>query len=820
MIDWLPRPLLDPDCTPQWNSVALFFNLTAAPADLPREYATTAPQDAKEWLDEGTSPMSPGLGEFLCRYWSTLSLGNLAFGMDTPRRSGDPIVMELPEPPGGPDDWGALIRACLDAEAESIWRASGGLVRDGMRWIPSLVLVQNYRAFASAGFGGFDRTVGGTGYRIGDVTHIRFNLDTWSPPDRPTLIGRRWWGTLCHEYAHNFLEFGDLYGPQGCTGYWDLLGDNSPPGRMSEVSSLFKERIGWLSFTQIIQGPSTPPRDLALRPYTTTGDAIKFVPDPEHTPWEFFLLEYRTSTGPEVWRPDGALPSGGLFITHVNQRFGGVAGTWLLREAPYWDPEFADFSHSGATDWTGHDNLENKTYPEGSNDSFTAASTPNSNLYGNRDSGLSITNIRSDGNRVRFRLAIDASHRVGWTVGADDRGLAGNFTDESSSGGEEVFIRNGNAAAVLVHRQAQWLVARRQDDWIDGWNLGTDNYEAVGDFDGDGRHEIYIRSPNWAGILKYRGGRMRAIVVQHDWIDGWNLGSDNYELVGDFDGDGRDEIYVRSPDWAGVIELSGRRLRLSSIQHDWIDGWNLGADNTEFVGRFSRTDRDEVAIRSPEWIGLFRWDATRPGMRLASIQHDWVDGWNLGPNDRHVIGDFDGDGRDEIYIRSDNWAGVLKWSFGRFRVIWMTRDGIDHINADPSDSQPLEADDVSYAGRFRFDRDGVLHRNGGGLAVLAWTGTKMRVHKRLGSPFNPGHWNLGRSDNFVLGDFHRSGPDVVDAPNDLVIDGLTDVFIHNAWGTGMVGVNHGPVVPGGPAADYLDQMGLTWIQQRYLMEDR
>lgn len=40
-----------------------------------------------------------------------------------------------------------------------------------------------------------------------------------------------------------------------------------------------------------------------------------------------------------------------------------LASTWLLREAPYFDPEFADFSDNGATLWTGHDRLDGILYP-------------------------------------------------------------------------------------------------------------------------------------------------------------------------------------------------------------------------------------------------------------------------------------------------------------------------------------------------------------------------------------------------------------------------------------------------------------------------
>jgi M6 family metalloprotease-like protein len=793
---------------PDWNSVALFFNLPAARR--PGDYVATTSADARNWLDEGANPASPTISHFVQDYWRTVTRGHLNFGVDTPRdASGAPLV---PEVDVDPQDWVELAKQCINANAEAVWRAAGSLEREGRRLIPSVVVVQHYWTHASAWFGGWVQTVGGVDYEIGDVTHITYSLD-FLQLNGTTTTARGFWGTLTHEFSHNFTEFWDLYGPQGCTGYWDLLGDNTPPFVMSEICSAIKHRVGWLDFKQVIEGPSFPATDLALRPYTTTGEAFKVVPDPVHTPHEYFLLEYRKSTGTEAWRPDGGLHQEGLLILHINDRI-GVPGTWLSREAPWFDPEFADFSDNGAALWTGWDRLDGVLFPQGARNAFTPTTSPNSGLYGGRRSGLSITDIRVEGGEVRFRLAIDGSPTVGWTVSDRDRALAGKFSRESVEGGDELFLRNDDAVALVAEREAQFIVRSRQDDWIGGWNLGTDNYEVVGDLDGDGFDEIYIRSPDWAGVLKWNGGAFDAVTVQEGWIGEWNLGGDNRELAADLDGDGADEIYVRSPEWAGVLELTGGQLTMKSIQHDWIDGWNLGADNQEWVGRFTRPDRDEILVRSPDWIGVFQWNDAAGNLRLASIQHDWVDGWNLGTDNWHTVADLDGDGLDEVYIRSPRWAGVLKWRDGGFRVIWMTEDHVDFLDASVAENRVTLLDgDQSYGGRFMHDRDGILHRGAGGrLAVLTWEGNDgLRVRHFLDSWLN-GRWNMGAADRFVVGSYHRLGPDIGLPTHDFVSDGTSAVFIHNGWGTCAVGVNHLVF-----ANDVVSQMGLTWIQAGELL---
>ncbi len=793
---------------PDWYSVALFFNLRASAR--PADYTATSPDDASAWLDEGPEPATPPVSHFVQDYWRAVSYGHLNLGVAVARDAmGQPLVPELPTT--DPQDFVRLAMDALAANPEAVWRAAGSLVRDGKRWVPSLIVVQNYDTGASAYFSGWEQTIGGTTYLVGDVTHLRYGLELATVAGTPTTC-RDFWSTLTHEFGHNFLEFGDLYGPEGCTGYWDLLGDHLAPTRMSEVCSLFKHRVGWLDWKGELNGPTLPARELDLRPFTTSSEAYKVTPDPVHTPHEYFLLEYRTSTGHEPWRPDGGLAHGGLLITHINERL-GVAGTWMLREAPYFDPEFADFSDHGAALWTGLDRLEGVLYPQPHNDRFTPSSHPNSNLYGERASGLSITDIRVAGGRCHFTLGIAGDPQVGWHVGDRDRAVAGAFSRESGVGGDELFLRNDGQAALVTERQAQYVVVHRHDGQVGDWLLNAGDREVVGDLDGDGHDEIYLRSDSAAGVLKMSQGEFHSLVVQHGRIGDWALGPDNRELTGDLDGDGRDEIYVRSPDWAGVIGFREGRLQLLSIQHDWIDGWNLGTDNTELVGRFTRADRDEVLIRSPEWIGVLTWRDRRRRLGVASIQHDWVDGWNLSAVDTMIVADLDGDGLDEVYIRSPHWAGVLKWRDGGFHVLWMAQDRIAHLSSTAPELQvELAPDDLGYPGRFMPDRDGILHRAAHRLAVLTYDGGQMRVRHLMDSPLE-GRWNQDPDDRYVVGRFQRAGMDIGDPTQDYVSDVTAGAFIHNAWGTGAIGVNYIEFSP----TNVLSQFGLTWIAQGELM---
>jgi hypothetical protein len=806
-----------------WNSILLFFNINFnSPTNRFTDYNDTHPDDVLAILDEIDPRGDPSVSEFMTNYWARLSYGQFGFGINTPRDSSNNPIIPTISQPSSSNDWYQPINACIDANAEAIWRAAGSLMKGSRRWIPSIVLVQNYRVGASAVFRGSIRQVAGQEYEIGDNCHIQYNTQFSTSSDVPAIpAGQRvrgFLGLLCHELAHNFFEFPDLYGPAGCTGYWDLLGDNSPPGNMSEVSSVHKELIGWLDDghrLQIISGPVFSSSRLSLRPYTQWGDAIKVIPDPQYNPYEYFILEYRKSTSNSLWIPDRALSQdGGLLITHINERLRGIPDTWIMRDAPYFDPEFADYLDYGGSMWTGFLRLPGVLFPYTGNSSFTETTHPSSNFYGFRPSGMRVTDISLSDGQVHFQLSINCDTRVGWTATDRDRCISGRFTPESRNNVQEIFIRNDTSVALLQCKQTQWFVCNRQDSNVDGWTLGPDDYQIAADLDGDGLDEIYIRSAHRAGILKWQDTGFRVVTASYDEIEGWLLGSDNRELAANLDGDDRAEIYIRSPEYAGVIKLLDGRLQLQFIQNGHIDDWNLAADDREWIGHFAQSRPDEILIRSPEQLGVLYWDSTQRRLRLRQIQNDWIDGWNLSSIDQLSIGDFDGDSLNEIYIRSTDNAGILKWNGDRFVCLWIRQSNIQY--ARDNQTIPLTQQDISYSGRFLPTRDGILHRAGeNGVAILTLEGNEMKVrsYNRL---IDRGIWTLNEADKFVLGNFNRVMRVFPRSEDSNVQDQLTNVFMHDDQHTGMFGFDR-PSSDAALPAEGEDYIGFMWVSGREIL---
>ena len=297
-------------------------------------------------------------------------------------------------------------------------------------------------------------------------------------------------------------------------------------------------------------------------------------------------------------------------------------------------------------------------------------------------------------------------------------------------------------------------------------------------------------------------------------IGAWSLGPNDRELAGDLDADGKHEVYVRSPDKAGLLKLVDDCFCLQALYEDQIDGWTLDASDTELIGRFTQKSRDEVLIRNSRSLGLLYWDPCQCRLRLDHVQHDRIDDWTLQQRDRQVVGDFDGDDLDEIYIWADQRAGVIKYRNGRFGLDWVGSGSIAAIDEEHGHSIELNPSDRYYPGRFLPDRSGVLHRTDNAVAVLTWENGQMRVRHHQEGWIGP--WRLGPGNRFLLGDFHRIGPDIADPLLDFIRDDLTDVFIHSTWGTGMIGVNYAQLDPNNP--DIHEKMGLTWINEREILQ--
>jgi len=202
----------------------------------------------------------------------------------------------------------------------------------------------------------------------------------------------------------------------------------------------------------------------------------------------------------------------------------------------------------------------------------------------------------------------------------------------------------------------------------------------LGDLDGDGITEVYATpsepnrldgSPQAGKVVRYvpAKGEGRTLVA--------DLGARHAKeiLVGDVDGDGRDELYVSVE---AQTEGEGAQMRITAPVE--IRRYDAGTDPkagtliatlddrlTRFLtaGDVDGDGKKEMvaaAFRSGLWL-------LRPGADPKAPWHvESIDRQSSGFEHAALLADLDGDGVDELYVASDDQGEIRRYVFhgGRF----------------------------------------------------------------------------------------------------------------------------------------------------------
>lgn len=182
----------------------------------------------------------------------------------------------------------------------------------------------------------------------------------------------------------------------------------------------------------------------------------------------------------------------------------------------------------------------------------------------------------------------------------------------------------------------------------------------------------------------------------------------------------------------------------------WIGLWNQDQTNDKYViGDFDGDGADDLLSIKDPWVHLHRYTGSgwqfMWGTNSGSIH--W---WNLSPSDKYVAADFDGDGRDELLAIKDPWAHLMKWNGSSWQYLWGTGGGwIGWWNMDNADR--FLAGDLDGDGREELlsikDPWHHVHRfNGSGWSWLSGSSSGW-----IGS------WNMGSSDKYAVADANGDG---------------------------------------------------------------
>ncbi|MFD8500491.1 S8 family serine peptidase [Amycolatopsis sp. NPDC059657] len=288
------------------------------------------------------------------------------------------------------------------------------------------------------------------------------------------------------------------------------------------------------------------------------------------------------------------------------------------------------------------------------------------------------------------------------------------------------------------------------------WPLNTagDRFGPAGDFDGDRRAEVLVRSPRGLGILKQSGTGMTSSMVAPNGtrFGQWPLDTadDHFGPVGDFDGDGCDEILVTSPWGIGILKQSGASLTVSMMAPNGsrFGQWLLNTADNRFgpVGDFDGDGHAEILVTSPWGIGILKLSGGTLSAPVMAPNGVRFGGWllNTADNEFGPVGDFDGDTRAEILVKSPWGIGILKQIGGALTVPSMAPNGSrfgDWL---------LNTADDHFGSVADFDGDHraeLLLTSPWGVGMLKQTGATFTASMLAPNGARFGGWLLNTADN-------------------------------------------------------------------------
>ncbi len=282
-------------------------------------------------------------------------------------------------------------------------------------------------------------------------------------------------------------------------------------------------------------------------------------------------------------------------------------------------------------------------------------------------------------------------------------------------------------------------------------------------------------------------------------------------LVGDFDGDGKQDLFVYNfVDWSmpyfAMLHSTGSGFTgVRRFDRD-LPGWGeMRAHDKFFVADVDGDGKDDIVVFNGEdWsVGyLLVLHSTGNDLQFVRRFDDTLPGWGpMRRNDEFFVADFDADGRKDLYV-----SNQADWSVGY--LLMLRSNGRDYSFVRRFDQKLPGWDDMKPGDQFLVaDFDGDRRQdlyvfNGSDwsmpyLEMLHSSGTNMSSSHRFDRDV-PGWGEMRRHDRWFVGDING--------------DRRSDLYVYNAddWSTQYLGslLSSGNSLSGGFQTDWIGSWNL------------
>jgi hypothetical protein len=361
-------------------------------------------------------------------------------------------------------------------------------------------------------------------------------------------------------------------------------------------------------------------------------------------------------------------------------------------------------------------------------------------------------------------------------------GLVKRSGDFDGDGLAEILVSSPWGIGILKRSGATMIPLMMQPNGtrFGGWllNTGDNIFGEVADFDGNGHDEVFISSPWGIGILKLNGTTMSAPMMQPNGtrFGGWllNTKDNSFGPAADYDGDGKAEIFVKSPWGIGILKMAGATMTplMMAPNGTRFGGWLLNTNDNDFgpAADFDGDHHAELFISGTLTAPMMQPNGTRFG------------GWllNTGDNTFGPAADYDGDGIVEILVTSPWGIGILKQAGASMTPLMMAPNGTRF------GGWLLSTVDNDFDAAGDFDGDGhgeLLVTSPWGIGFLKLVGGTLTAPMMQPNGTRFGGWLLNTADNqfgsvgkYVRGIIIRKRPS----------NTLVSIFVTSPWGVGIL----------------------------------
>lgn len=253
-------------------------------------------------------------------------------------------------------------------------------------------------------------------------------------------------------------------------------------------------------------------------------------------------------------------------------------------------------------------------------------------------------------------------------------------------------------------------------------------------------------------------------------IHWWDMNPTDGYLSGKFEGNGKAQLLARSiKGWAQMMNFNG-----SSWDTPWTNGgtskihwWDMNPDDKYVVGDFAGVGRDQLlAINDDDGWAQFMsynvssssWDT--PWTNSGTGKIAW---WDMHNVDQYIAGDFAGLGFDQLLAinYTNGWAQLMEYYAGSWHMIW-SNNGNHWISG-----WYLSAGDKYLSGNFQGNANrqkGLLTiaTNGDGYAaLLKFSGGQWYNVWDNGGSGKIHWWYMNPTDKYFVGNFDGGNTDQV-----------------------------------------------------------